>query len=970
MPKKLKKLMIIDGNALIHRSFHALPPTMTTKDGTVVNAVYGFVSFLIKAIRDLKPEYVVLTLDKKGPTFRHKKFKEYKAKRVKAPDELYAQIPMVKKLAEDFNIPVFEKDGFEADDLIGTIATKISARKNRALPYSCECVIVTGDKDTLQLVNEHTKVYSMSRGLSDAILYNSGLVKEKMGVLACQVVDYKALSGDASDNIPGVPGIGAKTAVSLLKEFDNLDNLYDYVARQPKADSPRADNSQLSTEKIKPRILDLLVKHKKSAYLSQELATIKCDVKINFDLEATRFFDFDKGKIIKALSELEFKSLLPRVQSLFNKVGADTKEKKQQAAENKFKRNKKSFKYIFVDTEIKFKKFLIELKKQKHFTFDTETSGFDPITCDLLGISFSYKKGEAYFLPLRIKNKELSFRRNMALPCSIGNKSQGSLFGDVEKKNIVEGNEKWLEKLKPIFTDEKIKKTAHNAKFDVRVLKNKGVEVKGLDFDTMIASYLLNPGTRGHGLDALTFTELGFEKISKNDLLGTGKDKKTFGELEMEKLSLYSCEDADFTERLRHVLKPKLKKEKLETLFNTMEMPLIDALSYMEDTGVKIDAEFLSRMSKKMTKKIKALEKKIHNLAGEIFNIRSTKQLKYILFEKMELPTEAIKKTKTGFSTGTDELEKLKEYSPIISLIQEHRELNKLVSTYIDALPELINRKTGRVHTSYNQTITATGRLSSTNPNLQNIPVKTDLGKKIRKAFIADDGYKLLALDYSQIELRMAAHMSGDKKMIKAFLNGADIHIATAAEINNVSLEEVDTKMRREAKAINFGILYGQGPHGLSRAADIPYARAKDFIDNYFKVYSGIKKYIDERIVFARENGYTETLYKRKRYLPEINSSILMVKKGAERMAVNTPIQGTAADIIKIAMIEVMNKICNDKTKMLMQVHDELIFEIKEGEILETAKKIKKIMEDVVKLDVPIIVDVKIGENWGEMEIV
>ncbi|MEA1963394.1 MAG: DNA polymerase I [Patescibacteria group bacterium] len=945
MPKKQKKLMIIDGNALIHRSFHALPPTMTTKDGTVVNAVYGFMSFLIKAMRDLRPEYVVLTLDKKGPTFRHKKFKEYKAKRVKAPDELYAQIPMVKKLAIDFNIPVFEKDGFEADDLIGTISSGI--RNQESGIKDLECIIVTGDKDTLQLVNKETKVYSMSRGLSDSILYDEALVKEKMGVNVGQVVDYKALSGDASDNIPGVPGIGAKTAVALLKEFGNLDNLYKHATH----------SSQLITKKIKPRILDLLVEHKKSAYLSRELATIKCDVKIKFNLEAMRFFDLDKDKIVKALSELEFKSLLPRVQSLFNEVGLDTKEKKQQATEDKFKRNKNSFKYIFVNNENKFKIFLAELKKQKYFTFDTETSSFDPITCDLLGVSFSWKKGEAHFVQLRIKNEELRIK-----DCG-----QGSLFGETKKFCDDDKGKIWLEKLKPIFADEKIKKTAHNAKFDARVLKNKGVVVNGLDFDTMIASYLLNPGTRGHGLDALAFTELGFEKISKNDLLGTGKDKKTFSEVEMEKLSLYSCEDADFTERLRHALKPKLKKENLEALFKTIEMPLISALSCMEDTGVKINSEFLSEMSRKMAKKIKALEKKIHDLAGEIFNIKSTKQLKYILFEKMELPTEAIKKTKTGFSTGADELEKLKEYSPIISLIQEYRELNKLVSTYIDALPALVNEKTKRVHTSYNQTITATGRLSSTKPNLQNIPVKTDLGNEIRKAFIADKGYKLLALDYSQIELRLAAHMSGDKKMIKAFNNGADIHSATAAEINNVSLDEVSAKMRREAKAINFGILYGQGPRGLSRGVNIPYARAKDFIDNYFKVYSGIKTYVNEKIAFAREYGYAETMYKRKRYLPEINSSILQVKKGAERMAINTPIQGTAADIIKIAMIEVMDKVCSSKAKMLMQVHDELIFEVKDSEVKKEAEKIKKIMENVVKLDVPIIVDVKAGENWGEM---
>lgn len=940
--KNKEKLMIIDGNALVHRSFHALPPNMTTKDGTIVNAVYGFASFLLKAMRDLRPKYVVLTLDKKGPTFRHEKFKEYKAKRVKAPDELYAQIPLVKKLAEDFNIPVFEKDGFEADDLIGTIVEKV---KKENLPV--KNVIVTGDKDTLQLVDEDTEVYSMSRGFADSILYNPDMVKEKIGVRPDQVVDYKALRGDPSDNIPGVPGIGDKTALELLRDFDSLDNLYKTLA-----DNPRA-----LAEKIKPRTMDLLKTHKDSAYLSRELAEIKRDAPIDFDLEATCFFDLDKERIIKALTALEFKSLLPRVQALFNDNGLDTKEKKQEAAADKFARNQNDFKYLLVDSEAKFKKFLKRLRQQKRFAFDTETSGLDPIACDLLGVSFSWKKGEAYFIQLRIKNEELIIKSSL----------QGSLFGEVKKDATNDGGG-WLEKLKPIFADEKIRKVAHNAKFDIRVLENKGIKVRGLNFDTMIAAYLLNPGFRGNGLDTLAFSELGYEKISKDDLLGRGKDKKAFGELAPEKLSLYSCEDADFTYRLAETLKPRLKAEKLDKLFYEIELPLLKVLGDMEDRGVKIDDLFLNKMSKRMTKEIKRLEEAIIKMAGEDFNVRSTKQLKYILFEKLKLATDNIKKIKTGFSTGVEELDKLRDLHPIIPMVQEHRELSKLVSTYLDALPKLVNPKTGRVHTSFNQTVAATGRLSSNDPNLQNIPIRTELGREIRKAFVAESGYKLLALDYSQIELRLAAHLSGDKKMIKAFCEGADIHRATAAEINNITPEEVTAAMRREAKAVNFGVLYGQGAYGLARSADIPFARAKDFIDNYFNVYTGIAQYVEEKIAFARAHGFAETLFGRKRYLPEIGSSIAPVKKAAERMAVNTPIQGTAADMIKLAMIKIAQSINNNDIRMLIQVHDELVFEIKKERLPGVAEKIKNIMENIIALKVPIIVDAKAGDNWGEME--
>ena len=935
MSKQKKKLIIIDGNALIHRSFHALPPTMTTKDGTMVNAVYGFTTVLLKAIKDFKPEYVVLTLDKKGKNFRHEKFTEYKATRTKAPDELYAQIPLVKELAVAFNIPIFEKSGFEADDLIGTI-TKLT-------DDSIDNIVVTGDMDTLQLINDHTKVYTMSRGMSDSILYDAEAVQKKYGFTVEQLIDYKALRGDVSDNIPGVRGIGDKTAVELLHNFNSLDGIY----------------KNIDSEKIKDRIRGLLIEHKDEAYMSYELATIKCDVPIEFDLEATRFADFDKEKVIKFLSEMEFKSLLPRIKDL--KSNQDGKETADEIAGDKFERDINNYKYKIISEEKDFSDFLEKLKKQKSFTFDTETSGIDPITCDLLGISFSWKEGEAYYLI--IKNRD-----------TITNDDEVNLFNFdkkiVENKIVENKISPWLEKLKPIFEDEKIKKNAHNMKFDYRVMLNAGIETRGIEFDTMIASFLLNPGTRQHGLDAVTFIEFGFEKISKEDLLGKGKDKISFSEVATDKLGIYSCEDADFTNRLQTKLKNPLEENDLIKLFTEIEMPLTIVLANMEQAGIEIDVPFLNKMSREMEKRILELEKKIFKHAGTEFNIKSTKQLAEVLFEKMEISTDAIKKTKTGISTAADELEKLKDLHPIIGLIQEYRELTKLTSTYVNALPELVNPKTKRIHTSYNQTVAATGRLSSSDPNLQNIPVRTELGREIRKAFISAKGSKLIALDYSQIELRLTAHLSGDKKMIEAFENGADIHTATAAEINQVKLEEVTKQMRSEAKAINFGVLYGQGAHGLAQAAGVPYWRAKEFIDQYFVTFTGVRKYLDNSIKEAQEKGYAETLLGRRRYLPELHSSVMMVKKAAERMAVNTPVQGTAADMIKKAMVEVYAELKNysNEAVMLLQVHDELILEVKDEAVEKIAKKVKDIMENVMKLKVPIIVDVKVGDSWGEME--
>lgn len=936
MQKGNKKMLIIDGNALVHRSFHALPPNMVLRDGRPVNAVYGFASVLIKALREFKPEYIVVTFDRKGPTFRHEKYKEYKAHREKAPDELYAQIPMVKDLVTAFNIPIFEKDGFEADDLIGTITRKLDGE--------VEKIIVTGDMDTLQLVNEHTKVYTMSRGMSDSILYGKEEVQAKYDLAPEQIIDYKALRGDPSDNIPGVKGIGEKTATELLNNFSSLEFLYD----------------NLDSDKIKERIRDLLLKYKDDAIMSKDLATINCNVDIDFDLSNAITRELDKKKLIEVFENFEFRSLLPRLKSLFEELAIAPTKDGSGANEDKFIRNEKLFHYHYVDNDKDFEIFKKKLSLSKRFTFDTETSGIDPINSYLLGISFSWEEGEAYYLDFAaLKSDNDKFNGN-------GNNLFDYDRAINKKDSIINAN--WFQELSGIFSDIKIKKNAHNSKFDIRVLKKIGIEVKGLEFDTMLASYLLDPGQRQHSLDAVTMSEYGFEKINKEELLGKGKDKKGFSDIDKRKLFLYSCEDADFANRLKNSLEVRLKEKNLYHVFQEIDLPLVPVLAYMEENGIELSKDFLNKMQDEISRDIVSLEKKIWQISGVAFNIKSTQQLAEVLFTKLDISVEGIKKNKKGFSTAFLELEKIKDSHELIPLIQEYRELTKLQSTYIEALPKLINPITGRIHTSFNQTIAATGRLSSTDPNLQNIPVRTELGKRIRQAFVASEGYILMAFDYSQIELRLAAHMSGDEKMIEAFKKGVDIHSVTASLINGVELEAVTEKMRREAKAVNFGIIYGQGPHGLSQGADIPFNQAKEFIDNYFKVYKGVKEYVEKTIEEARVKGYVETLHGRKRWLADINSKMPMLRKAAERMAANTPLQGTAADIIKLAMIKIFSECLDDNTRMLLQVHDELVFEVKEGEEKKTFAKIKKIMENIVELKVPLCVDVKLGKNWGIME--
>ncbi len=692
--------------------------------------------------------------------------------------------------------------------------------------------------------------------------------------------------------------------------------------------------------------------------MSYELATIHRDVHFDIDEKKLTFGNFDREKAIELFTELEFRSLIPRLMQMEGANKKIAQEAREKRNIGKFENNKKDHRYTVITDDKAFNIFLKEFKKQKFFAFDTETSGLDPFTVDLLGISVSWKENEAYFLSVR----QSSFN---------GTKTENNtLFNYQSKAKKVEMHP-WIIAVKAIFENKEIKKIGHNIKFDVKILKQFDIDTKGIDFDTMIAAYILNSGSRQYSLDALSMEWLKFEKISSEDLLGSGKDKLTYATVPVDRLGCYACEDADYTFKLYNKLKPELKKQTLDILFKNIEMSLMDCLIDMELTGISLDEKYFALLDKELDQDIKKTENTVWKLCGKTFNISSPKQLQEILFTDLKISSAGLAKTKTGISTGADELLKLKGKHKVIDLILLYRELTKLSSTYVKTLPELINPVTGRIHTTYNQTIAATGRLSSTDPNLQNIPIRTELGRRIRQGFVAKKGATLLSLDYSQIELRLAAHISEDPGMIKAFKNHEDIHTATAAAINQVEIAEVTKDMRRAAKAVNFGILYGQGPHGLSQSADIPYQEAQEFIANYFSAYKKVREYIDMTLANARKKGYVETLLGRKRYLPEINASNAMIRKSAERMAINMPIQGTAADMIKMAMIEINKMLARKytgKISMLLQVHDELIFEGEEKILRQATPEIQKIMQEVLKLKVPIEVDAKIGDNWENMK--
>jgi DNA polymerase I len=890
MPKK--RLFLIDGNSFCYRAFYAIR-SLTNSKGQPTNAIYGFNSMLGKIIKEEKPDMLAVAFDLKGPTFRHKKFDEYKIHRKPMPDDLVSQMAYIKELVHAHNIPIYEMQGYEADDVLATLAKKAEDK-------DIETFIVTGDKDALQLVDSHIKVYSTHK---DGLIYDTDKVKEVYGVGPDRMTDIMALMGDATDNIPGVKGIGEKSAIELISEFGSLEGLYKNI------DKVKSDAKK-----------KILADGKESAYLSKELATVDIDVPIEIDFKRLELKEPDQVRLLELYKDLEFKTLLKGL----------TPTKRLESE------------YTLVDNEKAFDALLNDLKRSKDFVFDTETTSEDPVLAKLAGISFSWEEGAAYYVGT----------------CEGGNEGR--------KLDI----ELVIRKLKDIFEDDSIKKTAQNAKYDYIVLANYGIHVKGMTFDTMVASYLLNPSRLSHGLDDISFEYLSHKMTTPiQDLIGKGKTAITMDKVDVEKVSDYSCEDSDVTFRLKKILEKDISQKGLDELLYKVEMPLVEVLAEMEISGVSIDKEYLAGLSREMEKRLEKLTGKIYELAGEEFNINSPKQLSVILFDKMKLPV--IRRTKTGLSTDEEVLTKLALSHPLPEKLLEYRELSKLKSTYVDSLPDLINPATNRVHASFNQTVTATGRLSSSGPNLQNIPIRTEEGRKIRKAFIASDKKSLiLSADYSQIELRILGHLSGDANLVKAFKEGADIHAYTASLVFGVEEPDVTSDMRGMAKTVNFGIIYGMSPYGLSQSLKIDVNKAKEFIDSYFERYPEVRCYLESLIEEARLNGYVTTLLGRRRYIPEINSPDMRMRQFAERTAINTPIQGSAADIIKVAMISIHERLSKKAlaAKMIMQVHDELVFDVPKGELDEVYRIVKDGMENIIKLKVPVEAHVEVGENWLEQE--
>ncbi|MDD5136296.1 MAG: DNA polymerase I [Candidatus Omnitrophica bacterium] len=880
-----KKLFLIDGNSFCYRAFYAIR-ALTNSKGQPTNAIYGFVTMLNKIVKDNKPDMLAVAFDMKGPTFRHKKYEDYKIQRKPMPDDLVGQMPHIKKMVSAYNIPIFEIEGYEADDVLATIA-------RRAEEKGIETFIVTGDKDALQIIDSHIKVYSTHK---DGLIYDAGKVKEEYGVEPNRMIDIMGLMGDAIDNIPGVKGIGEKTAVELITQFGSLDNLYKNI------DKVKGDS--------KKRIL---TEHKDMAYLSRELAILDENVPIKINFDELRMKESDQGKLLEYFKEFEFKSLLKDVTPKGTLKSA----------------------YTLIEDGKAFDKLVEHLSGLKEFAFDFETTSEDPMLAEPVGVSFSWKVGEAHYVPM---NLHFTVAQVMGA-------------------------------LKPVFENEKIKKIGQNIKYEYIVLANQGIGLKGISFDTMVASYVLNPSKLNHNLEDISLEYLSHKLTTPiEELLGKGKNAITMDKVDVKKVADYCCEDSDVTLRLKNILAKEMEEKGLDKLFKDVEIPLIEVLAIMEINGVAIDKGYLAGLSKDMGRKLDKLTGEIYKIAGEEFNINSPKQLSKILFEKLELPV--LKKTKTGASTNEEVLVKLADKHELPKVLLEYRQLAKLKSTYVDSLPELINPKTERVHTSFNQTVTATGRLSSSGPNLQNIPIRTEEGRKIRRAFIPSEGNLLLSADYSQIELRILAHLSGDKQLTKAFKEGLDIHAFTASLVFGIKEKDVTSEMRGMAKTVNFGIVYGMSPYGLSQSLGIDVNKAKEFIDAYFERYPDVKTYLESLIAEAREKGFVSTILGRRRYIPEINNQNMQIRQFAERTAINAPIQGSAADVIKVAMIEIEEKLsaAGMKTKMTLQVHDELVFDVPKGELDKAAKIVKEGMEDIIKLKVPVEAHVEIGKNWLEME--
>jgi len=882
-----KRLFLIDGSSYIYRAFFALPHLSNSR-GLPTNAAYGFTSMLNKVIREKSPDFIAVVFDAKGPTFRHEMYEHYKANRSAMPDNLIPQIPYIHKIVTACNIPLLLQEGVEADDIIGTMS-------NRAAALGLDVVIVTGDKDMMQLVTPTVTLLDTMKDRSTA----PREVMEKFGVEPERVVDVMGLMGDSSDNIPGIPGVGEKTAVKLMAEYGSMDNIYNNIDR------------------LKGKLKEKLERNRDLAYLSRELATINRSLDIDLDLEKLKLAQPDLPKLRELFRELEFPRFL-----------RELTPQKTLSMEN----------YSLLLTLKEIQDVTEMIGKSTLLSIDLETTSIDPIDAAIVGISFSFEPHKAYYIPVGH---------------SYDGAPQQPLLDDV------------LKHLRPILESGLIKKTGHNLKYDYMVFKSHGVELDGIYCDTMVASYLLNPSRHSHSLEEVAREYLDHQMITFKDVVKDPK-KVTFDMVDIKTALEYSGEDADAALLLSEILLKKLDQDGFSMLFHEVEMPLIEVLADIELAGVKVDTGFLGAMSLELQESMDSIIGRIYEVAGEEFNINSPKQLSVILFKKLGLP--AIKKTKTGFSTNNEVLVKLADRHELPAEILQYRSVAKLKSTYIDSLPGMVNSRTGRVHTSFNQAVTSTGRLSSSNPNLQNIPVKTELGKRIREAFVPDEGAIIMSSDYSQVELRIMAHLSGDRVLLDSFAKGEDIHQRTAAEVFGIFPQMVTPEMRREAKVINFGIIYGMGAFSLSKELNITPKIARAYIDGYFQKYQGVRDFLDATIASAREKGYVSTIMNRRCYVQDINSVNANQRQFAERIAINAPIQGSAADIIKVAMVRIHRRLKEEqlKSKIIIQVHDELVFEVPMGEIAIIKKLVTEEMEGVVDLAAPLKVDIGTGKNWAE----
>lgn len=925
------KLFLIDAYALIYRSYYAFlkNPRINSK-GMNTSAIFGFINSLEDVLKRENPTHIAVAFDPKGPTFRHEAYELYKAQREETPEVIRQSVPIIKDIIEAYNIPILEVPRFEADDVIGTVS-------KQAEKEGFEVYMMTPDKDYGQLVSEHIFMYRPKFGGDYEVMGVKEVLNKYSLTSVDQVIDLLGLMGDSSDNIPGCPGVGEKTAQKLLEEYGSIENLLE------------------NTDKLKGALQKRVTENAEQIRFSKFLATIKTDVPIQFDAAKCVREKPNETRLTEIYTELEFRTFINKMTgeekkpapapqkvaakgpvqgNLFDLFATEEPSAPKYSTLASLKTTLHVYKTV--DTEEEMAKLGRFLADQDFFAFDTETDGIDPLTAGLVGMSFAVKENEAWYVPVPTDKEEAT---------------------------------KVVAHFSPALQNRKSQKIGQNIKFDMIVLRKYGVRVAGPLFDTMIAHYLLNPELR-HGMDYLAETYLKYKPVPISQLIGPkGKNQLCMRDVPLAQIAEYAAEDADVTLKLKNFFAPELKKAGIESLFFDIEMPLIYVLVEMEVTGVKLDTVALKQSSEELTAALNNLEKEIYELAGVKFNINSSKQVGEVLFEHLKIEEKA-KKTKTGsYSTSEDILEKMRSKHPVVGKLLEYRGLKKLLSTYIDALPELINPETGKVHTSFNQTVTATGRLSSTNPNLQNIPIRDELGREIRKAFIPDnEDCTFFSADYSQIELRIMAHLSQDEHMIEAFRSGADIHSATAAKIYGIPVEEVTGDMRRKAKTANFGIIYGISIFGLAERLNIPRAESKELIEGYFKSYPGIRDYMDESIRIAKEKGYVETIFKRKRYLPDINSHNAIVRGYAERNAINAPIQGSAADIIKVAMVRIYNRFEEEglKSKMILQVHDELNFNVCQDEQEKVRQIVLEEMENAIQLQVPLIADCGEGKNWLE----